>query len=296
MIAASLLSAACDSSSPGTEADRSRNDTSLLVQTQSLAQVVEEDAVEGFASVLGPDLLLQADADIRTATIAATYSSSILQRATKLKASAAMSPQLLETAQRQAESDAVQASLLGSRLMASWGDHAPFLDMERRKAIVTRMSSGSLSIIRADIAGADPGVVTGATLTPLSGGRAVAAEAVWAAPSGNLSMPGASFFALVPAEPGLRPGDRARFSAKRAASRHGILIPNGAIVISQGEAWCFVETGAEHFDRRHVALDAPTHDGYLVRSGFAEGDRVVVRGAALLLARETAADGGGKAP
>jgi hypothetical protein len=69
-------------------------------------------------------------------------------------------------------------------------------------------------------------------------------------------------------------------------SRTGVIIPNSAIVVFAGQSWCFIETSPKKFERRAVALDLPIADGFLVNSGFSAGQRVVVRGASLLLSRE----------
>jgi hypothetical protein len=258
------------------------------IDVQQLKRIEIASRVEGTASVLSTDPLLQLDADIRSAKLAAKFSANVFQRASQLNSSSvAISKQAFEAAQRQSESDAVQVKLLENRLTQAWGNEAPFLDESNRQKLVSRLSSGELALVRADIPGGDPGPLKEFSLSPLGGGAPTGVLRFWPAPAGNLSMPGSSYFALATAGPGLRAGDRATVSAIRDHANSGFLVPRSALVIADGEAWCFVGKGVPaKFSRRPLPLDAPLIDGYLVNEGFAEDDMVVVRGAAMLLAQE----------
>ena len=92
------------------------------VKTVTLAASNEPEKLEGIATVLNPDVLLQLDADIRSATVAANFSHGQLER---FKASTMLSRQTLENAVRQDGIDASQLKLLLTRLQQSWGDKAP---------------------------------------------------------------------------------------------------------------------------------------------------------------------------
>ena len=108
----------------------------------------------------------------------------------------------------------------------------------------------------------------------------------WAAPSGNVAMPGVSFFGLIDAGPGLRAGDRARVIAYNPVRLTGVIIPSAAVIVYGSKSWCYVETGPKKYERRLVSLDSPVDDGFLVTNGFDPGTHVVVKGASVLLARE----------
>lgn len=292
-LAAAVLLSACDNSASGEPEPPSKAHDVPVVQTAPLAKSGQAPRLTGNASVLNPDALIQADADIRTARLAAEYSGRIFARAqTLLKSSVAVSKQTFETAQRQSEADAVQLKLLENRLQEVWGRDAPFLAVEQRSALISALSQGHKIIVRADIAGSHPGLIDEVELSPLAGGAPVRVDIAWPAPSGNLAMPGVSYFAIASASPGLRAGDRAMFSAVVKTSTNAITIPRSAIVIAQGAAWCFVQNGQESYTRRPVTLDTPVDEGYQVADGFAEGENVVVRGAAMLLARESDAKDG----
>lgn len=262
-----------------------------VVKTEKLAAAEIARKVEGVAAVINPDNLLQLDADLRSAVIAADFSKSQLNRAdTLMKTSVAVSRQTYENAVRQADSDITRLHLLEFRLRQVWGDDAPFLETEKRRQLVGDLSAGSRAIVRIDFPDSYGSAPRNIRVAPLSGGAETAVETVWVAPAGNQSMPGVSYFALIPAGPGLRHGDRARVVADAASERAGLVIPSSAIVVYASEAWCFVETEPQKFERRPVALDYPVADGYMVTAGFEPGTSVVVRGASTLLSREVAPD------
>jgi len=62
-------------------------------------------------------------------------------------------------------------------------------------------------------------------------------------------------------------------------------VPLSAVVLAGGEPWCYVQTPDDVFVRRRVDLGRPLPQGYFQAQGFTAGERVVVAGAGLLLAR-----------
>ena len=99
-------------------------------------------------------------------------------------------------------------------------------------------------------------------------------------------MPGPAVLALLTAPAGLSYGERLTASVATGAPVAGTLVPAAAVVLASGEAWCYVLGGDDEFERRRVALDQPLDEGYFQAGGYAAGERVVVAGAGLLLARE----------
>ena len=63
----------------------------------------------------------------------------------------------------------------------------------------------------------------------------------------------------------------------------GIFISPNAIVWHGGEPWAYVQVRPDRFARRPVGQHLPTGGGFYVTDGFTVGERVVVRGAQLLL-------------
>lgn len=258
-------------------------DPPSVAQTAELKAAEGSTALTGVATVLSPDALSQIDADLRAATIAAGFSSGTAER---YKSAKSLSRQSVETAARAAGTDATQLKLLEARLKHTWGDGAPFLDTDNREKLLSDLNAGTQALVRLDFPNVSKDQPRKVRVAPLSGGDGTDVKAMWIAPSGNLSMPGVSYFGLIDSGPGLRPGDRARLMAEGLEKIAGVIVPNSAIVVFAGQTWCFVETAHEKFERRAVSLDLPLDDGYLVKAGFTPGTRVVVRGASLLLSRE----------
>jgi hypothetical protein len=279
---------------PSSESAETRDEPETpvaVVKTEALAPAEIARNVEGVAAIINPDALLQLDADLRSAVIASEFSKSQLNRAeTLMQTSVAVSKQTYENAQRQSESDITRLNLLEFRLRQVWGDDAPFLATESRRQLVGELSAGTRALVRIDFPDSYGSAPRNIRVAPLSRGAETPVETVWVAPAGNQSMPGVSYFGLIPAGPGLRHGDRARVVADAASERAGLVIPNSAIVVYASEAWCYVETEPQKFERRSVPLDYPVDEGYLVTAGFEAGDKIVVRGASTLLSREVAPD------
>ena len=69
-------------------------------------------------------------------------------------------------------------------------------------------------------------------------------------------------------------------------SRTGVSVPRSAIVWNDGNPLVYVEVAPSVFERRTVGLHMPLGDAWLVTSGVAAGDRIVLLGAQQLLSEE----------
>jgi len=253
------------------------------IETTALKPAEGARRIEGVGSVLSPDQLLQLDGDIRAAGIASKFSKGTYER---FKATSSLARQTLEAAEKQASTDEAQLQLLENRLRQTWGDGAPFLAEDARAALIGKLANGSKALVRVDLSELASSQPRNVRIIPLQGGAEQTIATLWAAPSGNQAMPGVSYFAIIDAAAGLRPGDRGRVFAERAESASGVMIPSAAVIVYAGQSWCYVETAPKTYERRVVSLEHPVDDGYIVTSGFAAGTRVVVHGASVLLARE----------
>lgn len=276
-----LALAACDD--PRSEAHAEAEDETRYTPT-AVAVVPAEHAqkLDGIATLISPDTLAQLNADIRSAEISASFSKRAYDR---YKVTKSLPEHFVDNAARQAQTDQTQVALLDLKLRNTWGEGAPFLAAEERARLVNELSSGKTTLVRLDFPRAverDPRKVQ---VAPLSGGEVTPVSMVWPAPSGNLAMPGTSFFALMPTGPGLRPGDRAKVTAEGSATTSGVVVPASAVVVHAGQSWCYVETAPGQFERRPLSLAMPVADGYVV-ADLAAGTKVVNKGASVLLARE----------
>ncbi|MFJ3315147.1 metal transporter [Herbaspirillum huttiense] len=66
----------------------------------------------------------------------------------------------------------------------------------------------------------------------------------------------------------------------------GVVIPESAVLWFGGQPWAYVLQGKDRFVRRPVADQSPYDGGFFVAAGFQPGERVVTRGAQLLLSEE----------
>jgi hypothetical protein len=188
----------------------------------------------------------------------------------------------------QAATDAAALTLAQRKLTASFGQRQSWHDTSG--ALLTDVANGKVRLLRATFS---LGTLTGPLPRSLHISRldAVAnsdnwtSNTVWAAPADS-TMPGRSVFALLD-ESDIGEGERLIVHATLGGSESGVLVPQAAVVISEGKYWCYVERQPGTFTR--VAIDArrPQASGYFVKDSIAAGTPVVIAGAGLLLASET---------
>ena len=275
-----LALGACEE--PRSEAYSPEQEVDFRPVSVALAPAQGAQRIHGIATLVSPDPLTQLDAEIRAAEIASAFSQRTVAR---FKGTSSLGEHRLDNAERQAATDATQVALLELRLRNAWGDTAPFLAAENRLRLVDELSSGKTTLVRVDFPRSVERNPQNVRITPLGGGEEIAVDKVWPAPSGNLAMPGTSFFGIMPTGPSLKPGDRAKATAARGTPASGVIVPADAVVVHAGASWCYVETGPDAFERKPISLTTPVETGYLTND-FAAGTKVVVKGASALLARE----------
>jgi len=241
------------------------------------AYVVDAQTVVGAMAELG-----KADADARTSQAA-------LKRARDLfNIDTAVSAETLEAAERQAAAADAQLRVARARATLTFGAAAPWLDAGRREPLLTALSAGSTLLVSASFP-SGLGDVEPAALalrrvgTP--GTESWSASELWTGPA-DPSVPGPTVLALLAAPPRLSYGERLTASVAIGAKASGTVVPLAAVVLAGGEPWCYVQTADEELVRRRVDLGRPLAQGYFQAQGFAAGERIVVAGAGLLLARE----------
>ncbi len=118
-------------------------------------------------------------------------------------------------------------------------------------------------------------------------GKSVPAQRVSASPRTDPRIQGMSFFYLAPAGPDLVSGMNVEASMPSGPRVKGVFIPAPAVVWQQGRAWVYVQEGGDRFVRREVPVENPVKDGYFSAKGFTAGERIVVKGAQVLLSAES---------
>jgi len=292
-----------------TAADRER----LGIAVEELRPAERQGRTEGFATVVSVASLGEVDSDLAAARAAAVASHAALARAEALYADqVSVSLAAVESARRQAAADDAQAQRLERRLALEWGPRAggsPFAGEGSRGAWLDRLAAGQAALARVQfplgtaLPSRTPTLHLEA-LTAAGAGTAPTVRAIWPAPE-DPALPGPAFFSLITGSALPQIGERLRATADTSHLQHGVTIPETAIVLSGGSAWCFIEAGGDgqtsRFVRRPVALAGQTDaanaagsvpGGYFAASGFSVGEKVVVRGAGLLLAHEVGAAAG----
>jgi hypothetical protein len=118
-------------------------------------------------------------------------------------------------------------------------------------------------------------------------GKTTSAQFVSAALRTDPRLQGASFFYTTAAQGSdLLPGMNVTLFLPIGPEKTGVVVPAAAAVWWQGKAWVYVETRPQEFQRRGVETDFPVEHGWFVTSDLAAGERVVTRGAQLLLSEE----------
>lgn len=127
-----------------------------------------------------------------------------------------------------------------------------------------------------------------ATIVPLGSERSLRGKRIGVAPTAGEQTQGqALLFEVATGASALRPGlSVTAFLELPGEPLKGVAVPRSAVVRFAGKAWVYVQQEREKFARREIRLEHPTPEGWFVTSGVASGDRLVVRGAQMLLSEE----------
>ncbi len=90
----------------------------------------------------------------------------------------------------------------------------------------------------------------------------------------------------IAAHPGLVPGINLSVFLPSGPQQSGIVVPSGAVVWSQGTAWCYVEESPGKFVRTPVQTSDPVANGFFQAEGIPPAARAVIKGAQTLLSEE----------
>lgn len=272
----------CGCDEPRPEAASEADEVAFKPVAEPVKPAEAARTITGIATLVAPDALAQIDADLNAAEIAASFSARTLAR---YKDTKTLPVHSIDNAERQLATDRTQLALLKLKLRNTWGDAAPFIAPEQRQKLVNELSSGATTLVRLDFPRAVDSKLANVAVTPLGGGTPTAVSTIWPAPSGSVAMPGTSFYGIMSAGPGVRPGDRAYATAESEAQAAGVVVPTSAVVVYQGASWYFVEQKPDEFVRKPITLTHPVANGYLV-DDLAADTKVVIRGASVLLSRE----------
>lgn len=266
--------------------------TQLGIETAPAQRATFTPQVRGYGVVSNLSTVAQTDSDIRTALAAVTDSQAALTRATHLFRQNAMSEQALFTARHQAASDRAQLELADRKEIATFGAHAPWRGATRDTAILSALTAGTSQLVEATfplgiVFDAPPTTLVFTRLDTQEGQKRWTSRLNWDAPA-DPTIPGRSFYSLVDRSE-LAQGEHVLVFAPVGAPIDGVRVPSDAVILSEDKPWCYVVVSERRFRRIPIDLRLQVAGGYFVASGIAQGQRVVVKGTGLLLARELGA-------
>lgn len=281
----------------GVDLDSDAQDN-LGIEVQSLAAATYREVREGPARVLNPLPVVQALSALDSAQATAASSDAALERAEKLfNADTAGSLETLENARQQAAAARADLEVARSRLVAGYGSAAPWREEAAVNDALAALVAGRAVLVQAGFPDGLPGgIPDGLNLRRIgatAGEGQWSSASTWAGPA-DPAVPGPVVLAWLEGDgQDLFSGERLTAFFPRGEALSGTTVPRDAIVYAGGAAWCYLFQAPDRFDRRQVDVSRPNADGYFQAADFTPGEQVVVRGAGLLLASETAGSGGG---
>jgi hypothetical protein len=260
----------------------------LGVELGDVTPATFQPTLDGPARIVDAQTVVAAMADLDKATAEARTSEVALKRARDLyRADKTVSAETLEAAERQSAADEAQLAVARAHASLEFGA-APWLAADRRESLLTALSRGETLLVSASFPSGLP-AARPANLALRRVGTQIGefwiTTEIWTGPS-DPSVPGPTMLGLLSTPAGLSYGERLIASVATGPEVPGSVVPASAVVLSGGEAWCYVEQPDDVLARRRVDLGRPVPPGYFQASGFEPGEHVVVAGAGLLLARE----------
>ena len=204
-----------------------------------------------------------------------------------------VSTRALEGAEAALIHDRIALDAAQLKLVAAWGKSiATRPDLP---AFVQSLASLDTALVRVD-------VPLGAALrAPPTGARIAAATApelpveaqlLGPAVTADPQMQGQGFLFLLGGS-SLRPGAAVvAWLSMAGEEEKGVIVPRSAIVRHEGDAFVYVQSSADVFERQRVQLAHPTENGWFVDEASRAGQLAVVVGAQELLSEELKGQGG----
>jgi hypothetical protein len=264
------------------------------VATLQAARVAR--SVPSLGVVLDPAPLIQLSGDIITdkAKVAAAKAKVVLDQQQMAQASALYQKKTLSLAgyqKAQEDLDANRAALAAAqarrtarlaRTEATWGT-AMAAALRDNSDPLPQLAAGKEMLVGLSLS---PGTVLAAPPQHAEGEAAGARFALRLIGPVSAMLgryPGQSFLYVAAAQAGVPVGTTVSASLPAGPERAGVTVPWSAVTWRDGRALVFRAGSGDRFEPVTIETDAPTADGYFVSGALSPGDRVVVRGADLLL-------------
>ena len=275
--------------------------TTSGIEAQALPTTRFQPQTSAYASVLDPGPLLLLRGQLRSAqlqTDAARARAAASEREYRRLAllnsqDHTVSDKVTEAARATRDADrahleAAQAGLLAARDTARsrWGDVLVGWALAARAPQLDALNSGqqallSVALPQGGATGSPPPTIH--INLPGSVGE-ITAHLVSPSPLADPVIQSPTYFYQAP-RGGLRTDMRIDALLPTGQSVDGVVIPNSAVIWYANRPWVYVQSTDTQFVRREIAVDTPAPGGWFVAQWHG-GERVVVKGAALLFSQE----------
>ncbi|HEV2453406.1 MAG TPA: hypothetical protein VGY98_04050 [Verrucomicrobiae bacterium] len=261
----------------------------LQTATPAAAKLPVE--IKAYGRVLDSATLVSLHGDVLATGASLQSSQQLYQRLQQLASQNNASAQALETAEAQLAHDessleTAKAQLVAASSPAILNEPASFFsDLSSQRAVLIRLDTAAGEWPAADSPAA-------ANLVPPGMSRPLDAALIGRAAVADPLSQGVGFILVVTnAPPELSPGLAVTgFLQLPVGAEYGAIIPDTAVVRSDGSDWIYVEASQTNFERRKIVLDRPANGGWFVTNRLAADDKVVVAGAQVLLSEEHKAE------
>lgn len=260
------------------------------LQTEQIKAIEHAEETAGYGVVIPHEAIATGVAELATAQATEKQSRSSLDRIKRLAGTpGAMSADVEEGAAQKAAVDSAALMLSKQRLSSTYGQNPPWAK-GGNQTLLPGLANGTIQLVRVTfplgaVQGDPPKTLRAARIGTSTGSKGWNLSSPWPAPA-DATVPGRSFYAMLRAKD-VGEGERILVWAPTGAAQSGALVPGDAAVISDSKYWCYVEEKVGTYVRTQVDTSKPFADGYFVTTGVKPGDKVVVKGAAQLLAQES---------
>jgi hypothetical protein len=197
----------------------------------------------------------------------------------------------LDQAQAQFAADQLHVRSTERQLAAEWGDLVTSLSRDEQETLVDRLSKRTTVLVRVtllpgEILGVRPKVARISTAG--NDEKFVPTTHVFDAPQIDPKGQGQGFLLRLD-DAGALFGPGAAVTAYleiEGEPKHGVDLPQSAILRHSGKTWVYAQVDETHFTRREVSLDRATKGGWFSHSGVPPKTVIVAQGPQTLLSEE----------
>jgi hypothetical protein len=244
--------------------------------------------------VLDPGPLAALMAELVQAQVAMETSQREFERLRTLAEQNNASARAFQAAEAAAKRDQVQVDSLRTKLALGWSN--AILEREDPPAFVRSLTTGEHTLVRVDLPAGEhlEPPLSSARLVPLGDSEhPVSAEFFDTTAAVDPQTQGQAFLFLLAGKPsGFLPNAAVTGYLKIPGdSLNGVTLPREAVIRYQDKAWIYTQTKDSEFTRREISLEHPTENGWFVRAGVTEKDRIIVSGAQTILSTERSSGG-----